>query len=173
MTASILDNLDRLADQHPDKPFMRFLDVNGDPIESYTYASFLYRAEAIASHLRKEGRFAARERLLLAYPPGLGDDLRVLWLRSRGIDPSAGLSAQFARFPERPVQDGPHRQGLPGVRDFNEQRLPRIAQDEPGQKRSLGVRRGRRLHFRPSLDRHGRTSWVQAVSWRSWRKLNG
>src|SRR6202012_2137518 len=39
--------------------------------ESYTYASFIRRTEAIASHLLKEGRFAAEDRVLLAYPPGL------------------------------------------------------------------------------------------------------
>ena len=71
MKASILDQLDRLADEHPDKLLYSYLDVNGDPIESYTYASFLHRAQAIAGHLRKEGRFAAGDRLLLAYPPGL------------------------------------------------------------------------------------------------------
>src|ERR1700721_107222 len=71
MTASILGHLDRLADEHPDKLLYSYLDVNGDPIESYTYASFLHRAQAIAGHLRKERRFAAGDRLLLAYPPGL------------------------------------------------------------------------------------------------------
>src|SRR6202035_2951880 len=71
MMASILDHLDRLADQHPDKLLYSYLDVNGDPIESYTYASFLHRAQAIAGHLRKEGHFAAGDRILLAYPPGL------------------------------------------------------------------------------------------------------
>jgi len=71
MTASILGHLDRLADEHPDKLLHSYLDVNGDPIESYTYASFLQRVEAIAGHLWKEGRFAAGDRLLLAYPPGL------------------------------------------------------------------------------------------------------
>src|SRR5277367_4840225 len=71
MTASILDKLDRLADQHPDKLLYSYLDINGDPIEGYTYASFLHRAQAIAGHLLKDGRFAAGDRLLLAYPPGL------------------------------------------------------------------------------------------------------
>src|ERR1022692_3114280 len=71
MTALILDHMDRLADEHPDKLLYSYLDVNGDLIESYTYASFLRRAQAIAGHLRKEGRFAAGDRLLLAYPPGL------------------------------------------------------------------------------------------------------
>src|ERR1700683_1499844 len=71
MTASILDHLDGLADEHPNKLLYSYLDVNGDPIESYTYASFLQRTQAIAGHLLKEGRFAAGDRLLLAYPPGL------------------------------------------------------------------------------------------------------
>jgi thioester reductase-like protein len=71
MAASILGHLDRLADEHPDKPLYSYLDVNGHPTESYTYASFLHRVEAIAGHLWKEGRFAAGDRLLLAYPPGL------------------------------------------------------------------------------------------------------
>src|ERR1700684_4376875 len=71
MTASILENLDRLADEHPNKLLYSYLDVNGDPIETHTYASFLRRAQAIAGHLRKEGRFAAADRVLLAYPPGL------------------------------------------------------------------------------------------------------
>jgi len=71
MTPSILGHLDRLADEHPDKLLYSYLDVNGDPIESYTYASFLQRVEAIAGYLWKDGRFAAGDRLLLAYPPGL------------------------------------------------------------------------------------------------------
>ena len=71
MAASILGHLDRLADGHPDKLLYSYLDVNGNPIESYTYASFLHRVEAIAGYLWQEGRFAAGDRLLLAYPPGL------------------------------------------------------------------------------------------------------
>jgi thioester reductase-like protein len=71
MMASILNHLDRLAEKHPDKLLYSYLDVNGDSIENYTYASFLYRAQAIASHLLKEGRFVPGDRLLLAYPPGL------------------------------------------------------------------------------------------------------
>jgi thioester reductase-like protein len=71
MMASILDHLDSLADKHPEKLLYSFLDVNGDPIESYTYASFLQRAEAIAGYLLKAGRFVSGDRLLLAYPPGL------------------------------------------------------------------------------------------------------
>jgi thioester reductase-like protein len=45
--------------------------MDGDSIESYTYASFLRRADAIAAHLRSGARFSAGDRLLLAYPAGL------------------------------------------------------------------------------------------------------
>src|SRR6201987_5781629 len=71
MAASILGHLDRLADEHPDKLLYSYLDVNGDSIEGYTYASFMHRTEAISGYLWKEGRFAPGDRLLLAYPPGL------------------------------------------------------------------------------------------------------
>jgi thioester reductase-like protein len=71
MMLSILGQLQTLADEHPDKLLYSYLDVDGDPIESYTYASFLLRAEAIAGHLLTDGRFAAGDRLLLAYPAGL------------------------------------------------------------------------------------------------------
>src|ERR1700680_5108613 len=71
MIASILDKLDRLGDEHPHKLLYSYIDLNGDPIEGYTYESFLNRTKVIAGHLRKEHRFAAQDRLLLAYPPGL------------------------------------------------------------------------------------------------------
>lgn len=71
ITPSILGQLQTLAVEHPDKLLYSFLDVDGDPIESYTYASFLLRAEAIAEHLLRDSRFEAGDRLLLAYPPGL------------------------------------------------------------------------------------------------------
>jgi acyl-CoA synthetase (AMP-forming)/AMP-acid ligase II len=69
--ASILDRLDRLGDEHPHKLLYSYIDLNGNPIEGYTYASFLRRTKAIAGHLRKGRRFEAQDRLLLAYPPGL------------------------------------------------------------------------------------------------------
>ncbi len=68
---SILELLQRLAEEHPDKLLYSYLDVDGDPIESYTYASFLLRAEAIAGHLLNGHHFSPGDRLLLAYPPGL------------------------------------------------------------------------------------------------------
>src|SRR5580692_9591176 len=71
MTASILGKLDRLAYEHPHKLLYSYIDLNGNEIEGYSYESFLHRTRVIAGHLRKEHRFAARDRLLLAYPPGL------------------------------------------------------------------------------------------------------
>src|SRR6516225_2457772 len=71
MNVSILDRLDNLGLEHPHKLLYSYLDLNGREIESYTYASFLHRTKVIAGHLRKQHRFAARDRLLLAYPPGL------------------------------------------------------------------------------------------------------
>ena len=71
MIESILDKLDRLGDEHPHKLLFSYIDLNGNPIEGYTYESFLHRTKVIASHLRKEHGFAAQDRLLLAYPPGL------------------------------------------------------------------------------------------------------
>jgi thioester reductase-like protein len=68
---TILDQLDRLGEEHPHKLLYSYLDLHGNPIESYTYESFIERTKAIASHLRKDGRFKPEERLLLAYPPGL------------------------------------------------------------------------------------------------------
>ena len=69
--ASIVDSLDRLGDEHPHKLLYSYLDLNGVPLESYTYASFIERTKAIAERLLKDGRFAPEDRLLLAYPPGL------------------------------------------------------------------------------------------------------
>jgi len=69
--ASILDQLDKLGAEHPHKLLYSFLDLNGNPLESYSYAAFLQRTKAIAGHLLKDGRFAPEDRLLLAYPPGL------------------------------------------------------------------------------------------------------
>src|ERR1700683_3328651 len=71
MIASILSKLDRLGDEHPHKLLYSYIDLNGNPIEGYSYASFLHRTKVIAGHLRKGRGFAAQDRILLAYPPGL------------------------------------------------------------------------------------------------------
>src|SRR6202451_195306 len=71
MRASILNKLDSLGDENPPKLLFSYLDLNGKQIEGYSYESFLHRTKVIAGHLRKEHRFAAQDRVLLAYPPGL------------------------------------------------------------------------------------------------------
>src|SRR5450631_114987 len=71
MRALVLEELDRLGEEHPPKLLYSYLDLNGNQIEGYTYESCLHRTKVIAAHLRKEHRFAAQDRLLLAYPPGL------------------------------------------------------------------------------------------------------
>src|ERR1700730_4763247 len=71
MRASILNKLDSLGDEHPHKLLYSYIDLNGNQIEGYSYESFLHRTKVIAGHLRKEYRFAAQDRVLLAYPPGL------------------------------------------------------------------------------------------------------
>src|ERR1039458_10864012 len=71
MIASILGKLDSLGDQHPHKVLYSYIDVNGNPIGSCSYESFLHRTKVIAGHLRKEHGFASQDRVLLAYPPGL------------------------------------------------------------------------------------------------------
>src|ERR1700685_2522869 len=116
MMASILDKLDSLGDQPPHRLLYSFIDLNGKQIGAYSYESFLHRTKVIAGHLRKEHGFAPQDRLLLAFP--------------RGMDPAPSLSPQFSWLPECPVQNGPHRKGLPGGGHFNEPRLPRIPEDK-------------------------------------------
>src|SRR5215472_8245022 len=71
MIASILDKIETLGNQHPQRLLYSYIDVNGNPIGGYSYESFLHRTKVIAGHLRKEHGFKSQDRLLLAYPPGL------------------------------------------------------------------------------------------------------
>jgi thioester reductase-like protein len=71
MMPSILDKLDSLGDQHPHRLLYSYIDVNGKQIAGYSYEAFLHRTKVIAGHLRREHGFAAQDRVLLAYPPGL------------------------------------------------------------------------------------------------------
>jgi len=68
---SIIHELDRLAEVHPHRVLFAYLDLNGNTLESYTYASFQERTKAIAGHLLQDERFAFEDRVLLAYPSGL------------------------------------------------------------------------------------------------------
>ena len=68
---SVLHRLDNCANENPGKLLYSFLDVSGTSRESYSYEAFLRRTNVIAGHLRDEYKFAANDRLLLAYPAGL------------------------------------------------------------------------------------------------------
>src|SRR3984885_2959911 len=69
--ALILDQLDRLGDEHPHKLLYSYLDLNGNPIEEHSYGSFLRRPQAIPPHSRNHHHFAAEDRLPLACPASL------------------------------------------------------------------------------------------------------
>lgn len=68
---SIFDRLENCAQSTPDKLLYVFLDGRGNEIERYTYGSFIQRAETVASHLCANPGIQRRDRVLLAYPPGL------------------------------------------------------------------------------------------------------
>lgn len=120
MLESILHRLDGLGDEHPHKLLYSYLDLNGKQIESYTYRSFLHRTKVIAGYLRKHHRFASHDRLLLAYPPGLEMICAFFGCVRAGLIPVPVYPPQFQWFSGRPVQDGAHRQGLPGGWRFDE-----------------------------------------------------
>jgi len=71
MKRNVLDRLDSWAGENPDQLLYSFLDLGGNETESYTYASFVRRSNAIADHLISDYGFRAGDRLLLVYPPGL------------------------------------------------------------------------------------------------------
>lgn len=68
---SIFERLDSWVEKQPDKLLFAFLDISGNVTEKYTYSEFIYRTNAIASHLYNEHKFPVGSRILLAYPPGL------------------------------------------------------------------------------------------------------
>ncbi len=160
MRAPILNKLDSLADEHPHRLLYSYIDLNGNQIEGYSYESFVHRTKVIAGYLRKEYRFAAQDRVLLAYPPGLEMICAFFGCVRAGLIPVPVYPPSSHGFQARPVQNGPHRKGLPGNRCFNEHRLPRFPAGKSRQERSLGIRSRRRLHFRSALDRDGQISSI-------------
>ena len=156
MIASILDKLDRLGDEHPHKLLYSYIDLNGNPIEGYTYESFLHRTKVIAGHLRKEHRFAAQDRLLLAYPPGLEMICAFFGCVRAGlipvpVYPPSSHGFQGALYKMVHIAKDCQAAGILTSKDYHGS-----LQDKSGQKRSLGLRSRRRLHFRSSVDRNGR-----------------
>ncbi len=68
---SVLNKLQDITSKNPDKLLYSFLDLNGNELEKYTYASFMERVDIIASHLAEYPSLKGNARVLLAYPPGL------------------------------------------------------------------------------------------------------
>jgi acyl-CoA synthetase (AMP-forming)/AMP-acid ligase II len=68
---SILPALYAQVEQSPDRLLYSFLDINGRPTESYSYAQFLRRTSEIAAFIQRRHALAPGDRVLLAYPPGV------------------------------------------------------------------------------------------------------
>ena len=68
---SVLASVERWVDRQPDKPLYVFLDAHGKTVDSYTYATFMARVAALASHIGADARLKPGDRVLLAYPPGV------------------------------------------------------------------------------------------------------
>ncbi len=140
MRASILNKLDSLADEHPHKLLFSYLDLNGNQIEGYSYESFLHRTKVIAGHLRKEYRFAAQDRVLLAYPPGLEMICAFFGCVRAGLIPVPVYPPSSHGFQGALYKMVHIAKDCQAGRYFNEQRLPWISKDESRQERSLGIR---------------------------------
>jgi len=68
---NVLEAVEAWAEKQADKPLYVFLDAHGKEVSRLTYAGFLARVDAIASHLVADTRLAMGDRVLIAYPPGL------------------------------------------------------------------------------------------------------
>jgi thioester reductase-like protein len=68
---SIVQELEKRTNLHPNKLMFAFLDIKGNVKESYTYESFRDRTNAIAAYIFQEHQLTRGDRVLLAYPPGL------------------------------------------------------------------------------------------------------
>ena len=67
---SIVDFLEKNAAENPDRVLYRFLDIDGEERDSYTFLGFQERTRHLAEHLRQSG-LKHGDRALLVYPPGL------------------------------------------------------------------------------------------------------
>ena len=68
---SVLRHLQQNTERFPDKLLFEFLDIDGRPRQSYTYAQFIQRTTDIASYLQRRLPMPPGARVLLAYSPGL------------------------------------------------------------------------------------------------------
>jgi acyl-CoA synthetase (AMP-forming)/AMP-acid ligase II len=71
MVASVLTDLERRAEAHPEKLLFSYLDKNGIELAEHSYASFLTQVDLIAGHLARRPGLSSGERVLLVFPPGL------------------------------------------------------------------------------------------------------
>ncbi len=69
--ASVLTDLERRVEAHPEKLLFSYLDKNGIELAQHSYASFLTRVDLIAGHLARRPGLSSGERVLLVFPPGL------------------------------------------------------------------------------------------------------
>ncbi len=68
---SVLKEIEKRTNEHPDKLLFAFLDIKSNIKESYTYRSFEQRTKNIAVHIHTNHELVPGDRVLLAYPPGL------------------------------------------------------------------------------------------------------
>ncbi len=83
----LLPAISARAAAHPDKLLFSFLDIHGEPTESYTYAEFLQRVADVARHIQRVAEPAPGTRVLLVYPPGLEMIAGLLACTSLGLIP--------------------------------------------------------------------------------------
>jgi thioester reductase-like protein len=69
--SSILVELNKRIEEHPNKLLYAFLNIKGEIIESYTYKEFEIRSKNIAGFIQNNYNFKSGDRILLAHPPGL------------------------------------------------------------------------------------------------------
>lgn len=70
-TDTLIDYLDRWAERRSEQTYTRFIDIDGNEVEHYTYHRFAERTRELASCLYTEAGLRQGDRALLVYPPGL------------------------------------------------------------------------------------------------------
>lgn len=68
---SLIEELEKRVQEHPEKLLFAFLTIKGEIKESYTYREFDQRTDSIATFLHENYELKSGDRVLLAYPPGL------------------------------------------------------------------------------------------------------
>jgi len=68
---SVIKEIEKRTNEHPDKLLFAFLDISGAIKESYTYRSFEQRTKDIAAYIHSSYGLVQGDRILLAYAPGL------------------------------------------------------------------------------------------------------